>query len=67
MAKNVTVQIVGGESKVVNDVNTVSDCAKLIGATEGYTGAINGESAEFSEEVEDYNNVTFSKASKGGK
>ena len=66
MANNVTVQLLGGESKVVNGVDTVADCAKQIGATEGYTAAINGESAEMSELVDDYNNVTFSKASKGG-
>lgn len=70
MAKKVTGEIVGGKSEVMNDVETVADVAEKLGlgrGAAGYTAAINGNAAELGESLEDFNNVTFAPASKGGK
>lgn len=66
MAKNVIAQVLGGEKKVFDDVNTVSDVKSKLGASTGYTAAINGEPAEDSQTLEDGDVVTLSKAVKGG-
>ena len=66
MAKKVTGEVVGGKSGVFDDVDTVGQVADKLGIGGGYTAAINGDTAEYEDEVEDYNNVTFAEASKGG-
>ncbi len=66
MAKNVIAQILGGDKKVLDDVYTVRDVKSKLGVAEGYTAAVNGDTAEDSEELQEGDVVTLSKALKGG-
>ena len=66
MAKNIISQVAGGTKSVFDNVETVSDVATKLGVGEGYTAAINGDTAELHEQLEDGDMVTFSKAVKGG-
>ena len=68
MAKEVIGKVLGGDPQTFSDVRTVEDVKhklKLNGAN--YTAAINGDPAELSDRVNDYDQVTFSPAVKGGK
>ncbi len=66
MAKNVIGQVAGGSKQVLDDVNTVQDVARKLGAESGYTANINGESANTGDSLEDGDVVTFAKSVKGG-
>jgi sulfur carrier protein ThiS len=65
MTNNVIAQVLGGEKKILDNVATVADVKKLMGA-EGYTAAINGSPASDSEALSEGDIVTLSKAVKGG-
>ena len=66
MANNVVAQVQGGNKVVLDDVNTVGEVAAKLNASEGYAASVNGDSASFSDELEDSDVVTFAKAVKGG-
>lgn len=65
MAKNVTAQALGGQPKVV-EASTVKEAFDALGLTGNYTASINGDTAEMSDELEEYSFVTFAQAVKGG-
>ena len=68
MPKNIIAQVAGGE-RTIHDLQegaTVADIARLKGASEGYTAAINGDAASFGDELNERDVVTFAKAVKGG-
>lgn len=67
MSKNIIAQVAGGKKEVLDDVRTVGDAATKVGASSGYTAAIDGDCAEFSRILEDGQMVTFAKAVKGGR
>lgn len=67
MSKNVIAQISGGNKQVIDDVDTVRDVKRKLGAETGYTAAINGDPAEDTEEVNEGDFVTLAKAVKGGR
>lgn len=67
MAKNVTIQVTGGEAKpVAEGINTVQEAKEFLGLTGNYTATVNGDGAEMSDELKDYAFVTFSESVKGG-
>lgn len=67
MARNIQAQVLGGQSKMGIEAETVADVLKALGLTGTYTASINGEPAEMSDEVDDYMFVSFAPAVKGGR
>ncbi len=65
MANNVTAQVLGGTPKVIT-AETVQDALNALNLTGNYTASINGETAELTDTLEDYNFVSFAAAVKGG-
>lgn len=65
MAQKINAQVIGGSPRTFDDVQTVGDVAKLMGA-EGYTATVNGEPAQLTDTLEDYSYVNFAPAVKGG-
>lgn len=65
MAKNVTVQALGGQPKVI-EAETVLDCFKSLNLNGNYTASVNGDAAAMDDELEDYSFVSFAQAVKGG-
>lgn len=66
MASNIIAQVSGGSKQVIDGVNTVAEVKTKLGATVGYTAAINGDPAEDNEALSDGDFVTLAKAVKGG-
>ena len=66
MARNVIGQVAGGRKEVFDGVSNVSDVASKLGVGEGYTPAVNGDSASMNDCLDDNDMVTFSKAVKAG-
>lgn len=66
MANNIIGQVAGGTKMVLDNVESVQDVKQRLGATEGYTAAVNGSPADNEQVLEDGDMVTFSKAVKGG-
>lgn len=66
MANNIIGQVAGGIKTVLDNVESVQDVKQRLGATEGYTAAVNGNPADNDQVLEDGDMVTFSKAVKGG-
>lgn len=64
MAKKVTVQVVGGQSKTF-DANTVGELKRLMG-TPNHTATLNGDAATNDTVLGDYNFVHLAPAVKGG-
>jgi hypothetical protein len=65
MAKNITAQALGGAPKVI-EADTVSDAFNQLGLSGNYTASVNGDTAEMSQELNDYEFVSFAQAVKGG-
>ena len=65
-AKNITAQVIGGESVVLDKCATVEDAFEELGLEGSYTATVNGEPADMDQELDDYEFVTFSPAVKGG-
>ena len=65
MAKNITAKVVGGEAEVV-EANTVQDAFNALGLDGSYTATVNGQAADFSQSLSDYQFVSFSEKVKGG-
>jgi hypothetical protein len=66
MANKVTAQIVGGASQTFDNVTTVGDVAAKLGAGDR-TATVNGEPAEHSYILSDYEFIVFADKKKGGK
>ena len=60
-------KVIGGTLQEYAGVNTVSDLASAMGLEGNYTAQVNGEPADFGDELKDTDFVTFTKAVKGGK
>jgi hypothetical protein len=65
MANNVVAQVLGGEKKVFDNVETVLDVKQKLGVT-GYTATVNGDTESDSYELQDGDFVSLSQAVKGG-
>ncbi len=64
MAK-VTIQVLGGEAKVVEGVSTVAEAMAKAGISGKYTASINGDAATLDSDVEDFEFITLSESVKG--
>jgi hypothetical protein len=64
MAK-VTAQVLGGEVKVLEDVDTVGEVKDLMGVS-SHTATVNGEPAEDDDALMDFEFVSLSPSVKGG-
>lgn len=67
MANEVTGKVLGGQAKTGLTARKVKDVFSHLGLNGTYTATVNGEPAQMDDCLEDYNNVTFSPAVKGGK
>lgn len=65
MAKNITIKKLGGEAKVLDECATVADAKKAADA-EGFTAHVNGQPANDSQELRDYDFVALARPVKGG-
>ena len=65
MASNIKAQVSGGSIQNLDDVETVGDVKKRLEVT-GYTATVNGEPADNSYELSDYEFVMLAPAVKGG-
>lgn len=65
MPNNVIAQILGGDKKVLDNVNTVKDVKEKLGVS-GYTASINGDPAQDTDTVTEGDFVSLSQAVKGG-
>lgn len=66
MANRVTVQVVGGQQKTVDNVSTISQLKEMFNVP-NHTATINGEPATSSSALGDYNFVHLAPAVKGGR
>lgn len=66
MAKEIRAKVIGGSEQVMHDVETVGQVARRLNCENGYTASVNGEPAEMYQELNDYEFVSFAKATKGG-
>lgn len=67
MANNIVAQVLGGGPKTLHNVDTVKDVRSELNLDSGYAATVNGEPADNSQELEDYEQVCFAPAVKGGK
>lgn len=67
MANNVAAQVLGGQVQILNDVEDICDVRKALKLDKGYVATVNGEPAETDQELNDYEQVTFAPAVKGGR
>lgn len=65
MAKNVIVQVLGGDKKVLDNVETVRDAKAKLDA-QAYAATLNGSPASDSDSLEDGDFVSLTQAVKGG-
>ena len=66
MAKNVVGKVLGADPKEFMNVSTVEDVKKKLGLSGSYQASINGEEADLTDELDDYDSVSFAPAVKGG-
>lgn len=64
MANKVTVEVTSKDAKTLNNVSTVGDVMKELGV-ENYAATVNGEPADKSYELSDYEYVTLAPQVKG--
>jgi len=64
MAMKITAQVMGGQPKVFDDVETVKDIKAKLGVS-NHTATVNGEPASDDQELSDYEFVTLAPAVKG--
>ena len=65
MAKNVTIQVIGGQP-VVKEVATVGDALKALNLTGTYAATVNGDAANLTDSLDEYSFVMFAPSVKGG-
>lgn len=66
MANKVTAQVIGGEPKVFDGVNTVREVKERLGVP-SYTAVVNGDTASDSDSLDDFAHVSLSAPAKGGR
>ncbi len=66
MAKNITVETLGGTPKIIN-AETVRDAFNALGLSGNYTASVNGDAANMDDTLNDYEHVSFAQAVKGGR
>jgi sulfur carrier protein ThiS len=66
MANKVTIQVLGGQPKVVDGVVSVADAISALGLEGQYTATINGEPASLDSDVMDFEYIALAPAVKGG-
>lgn len=64
--KTVTIQVLGGQPVVANNVSTVREAYNRLGLDGRYTVSVNGDPANMDDSLDEYSFVTFSPAVKGG-
>lgn len=67
MANNVIFQALGGQKKVLDNVDTVSEVKRQVALEGNYTYLVNGESVSDNYELEDGDFITASQSVKGGR
>jgi hypothetical protein len=66
MAKNVTVQVLGGQKKVFDEIGTLADIVKAFELSNPSI-KINGKDANIEDDLADYSFVSLGEKVKGGK
>jgi len=66
MANKVTAQVLGGQVKVLDNVETIQDVIEVLKLSGAYAASINGEPVTNDAELNDYEFVSFAPAVKGG-
>lgn len=64
---NVVVQVLGGDKKVLDNVDTVADVRSKLNIESAYQASVNDEEADDSYDLGDNDFVTFTEKVKGGK
>lgn len=64
--KTVTIQVLGGQPVVANNIRTVRDAFNKLELAGNYTVSVNGDPANMDDILDEYSFVTFSPAVKGG-
>ena len=64
--KTVTIQVLGGQPVVANNIRTVRDAFNRLELAGNYTVSVNGDPANMDDILDEYSFVTFSPAVKGG-
>lgn len=67
MANKIVTQVLGAGPQTFDNLDTVKDARKKLGLASGYAATVNGEPADDDQELEDYEQVMFAPAVKGGK
>ena len=67
MARNIVGQVLGGSPKTGLTAETVQDVFTQLNLSGPYTATIQGEPAELSDSVDDYDQIHFAPSVKGGK
>lgn len=67
MASKVTGQVIGGQPKVFDGVDTVREVLELMGLADTYQATVNGDAASLDDELDDFSFVSFSEKVKGAK
>ena len=68
MADSVTAQVVGGETRVLEDMDTVKEVRKALGLNKDeYAATVKGEPADEGDELEDFDFVSFAPKVRGGR
>lgn len=67
MANKVTGHVLGGQPKLLDNVNTVEDVRKQMDVGAGYEATVQGEPSDGNEALDDFDHVSFAPAVKGGK
>lgn len=65
MASNIRAQVAGGQERTLNNVHTVADVKREMGA-EGFQATVNGEPEGDDYQLENYQFVSLTKAVKAG-
>lgn len=66
MANNVTAVVTGGQPKVV-EACTVADAKSKLGLSGSYTATVNGSPASETQDLRDFDFVSFAESVKGGR
>ncbi len=65
MANKVTVQVVGGQSKTLDNVSSIADVKRALNLP-NHTATLNGDTASSDTQLENYSFVHLAPAVKGG-
>jgi sulfur carrier protein ThiS len=67
MANKITVQVLGGQPKTIDSVDTIQEAMDALSLTGNFTATINGEPATLDAELNDFEYVSLAPAVKGGR